>query len=346
MRHSAAWLLMSETVGDYPVPSSEAAFKANCHLLDVALPMNGGTVQSNGTWKQSASLVEGDWPQSLPALAAAAGQLYMPTVSCNRDQIVALLENGAAQRVAAEGLVDLALGRFDAIWDGVCVNIEGVPSAYKNQLSAFLTLLSTHIREAGLLFCIAVRGILADSGLDYDDAYSHDYAVVADVADQVFMFTYNYWQPEPRSMCPLWWVRGCIEYALSKGISAPKLHLGLANYASYWPISSLVTRHEMIYSQARQVIDDGGAIAEWIESNVNGDCCEWYADVPPSHFWFQDGDTIQPRLALVDEFDLAGPALFALGMGAESVWQAIADWKDGVDQGSTLSMSLRYRRQS
>lgn len=322
------WLRMFTTTGATGVPSSEADYSAHVNTIDVAMPLNGGKLQADGAWLQEPWKLEPPWPQNLPGIAHQAGQLYMPGVGNDRDGIVAVLENPDLQEAAADSLIVLATtGRFDSPWDGVYLDLEGIPFSHRQQLSDFLYLLSARIRQAGLAVGVSTRGRTADTGPDPEDAYTYDFRVVAEVADYVDLRCFGYWAPRPRSIGPYWWLESCIQYALSNGIDPHRMTLGLGNFSRYWPDSASGRSDDITYGLAMALVSDAGATVEWIASNANGLVREWYAEVGEGHIWIHDGDTVRDGLGLIDSYRLLGITLFAPGMGDEHHWQVIQEWR-------------------
>ena len=169
MKDVYAWLRTVAVAGEFPGPTSEDAYLANLGTINTVHPDNGGKLQADGTWLQESGKIAHPWPQSIPGIAQTNGHLYMPMVECDRSAILDGLDNPAVQEAAASNLVALAeSGRFDSPWDGVCLDLEGIPSAYKDKLSDFLYLISYKVRAAGFPLAIWVRGKVSDPGPDYD----------------------------------------------------------------------------------------------------------------------------------------------------------------------------------
>jgi spore germination protein YaaH len=318
---------MFETSGELGVPNSEASYLANLDSIQVAMPLNGGKLQADGTWLQEPWKIDAKWPQSLPSIARDAGQLYMPGVGNDRDGILAVLADGALQIAAAEDLVKLATERrFDSPWDGVYLDLEGIPPAYRQKLNDFLHILSDRLREVGLQVGISVGGRTADSGPGPDDAYTYDFGVVGDLADYVDLRCYGYWAPRPRSIGPYWWIEGCIRHAVRSGISPRQMTLGLGNFSRYWPDSSSNLNREITHDQAVQLVDASGSSITWIERNEHGLVRERFARIGTGHAWIHDGDTHRYGLRLVEQWQLKGTTLFSPGMGDHLHWQVLWEW--------------------
>jgi spore germination protein YaaH len=319
---------MFETEGPTGMPSSEAAYLANLDKIDVVMPLNGGKLQADGTWLQEDWAISPHWPQSLPSIARNASHLYMPGVGNDRAGIVTVLDNPALQAIAAHNLVTLATsGRFDSPWDGIYLDLEGIPLAYQRPLSDFLYILSDEIRQSGLIVGISTRGRTGDMGSDYEDAYTYDFAVVGQTADYFDMQCYGYWNPSPRSISPYWWIEACIQYALSKQIARERITLGLGNFSKYWPESTSAFADEITYDRAIQLVADAGAALQWIEQNQNGTVREYFATVGAGHIWIHNGDTYRHGLDLIDRYDLLGNTLFITGAGDDLTWQTIKAWR-------------------
>lgn len=319
---------MVEQTGDYPVPTCESAYKANSSLIDAVMPTNGGVLQADGTWYQQLNRINNDWAQELPDLAVENNQLYIPGVECDPSGILTVLDDPGLQQSAADNLVILAQTRFDAPWHGPYLDLENVPSSYRSKLSEFVTLLSSTLKSAGFHIGVSVRGTPNDmDGPDYDSAYSYDFKVVGDVADYVDVRYYGYYNPLPRSIAPVWWIRAGTEFALSRLIPRGNITLGAGLLARYWPVEGENTNYSITCSQALDIVSGAGSELEWVESNVNGVVKEWYAGVGAGCIWYHDGSVFEHHLGTVSSFGVRGTTLFLPGMATSDVWEALAGWK-------------------
>jgi len=321
-----AIMRMQATIGDYPVPTSEAAYLTHSNLIDTATPY-GGTLQADGTWAQAPCL-DRPFARALPSWARQAGQQYAPFLDpghgTDGSAIRAVLDDTALQQKAAEGAIALALARFDAPWDGMLYDALGAAlgdASYHDKQHDFMGRLSDAAHRAGLAFAVAFRGIRPE-----DESWSSvKLDRIVGVAD-IFDYYFYAWWLAPCSTGPYWWNRAGLDNALEHGIRPESIYLGIGNYARYWS-AGYKTSQDMTHDQAMQIASASGAAVNWVEDHPTGLIREKYAAVNDGHLWIQDGDTVKPRLALVDEYGLGGVMLFIAGMGAESVWDAIAEWK-------------------
>ena len=313
----APWLRMAPSGGNYPAPDSEAIYENNKQLIDIVFPSNGGKLQADGSWLQNPAETDAPFSQSLKGSSTQANQLYLPHVGCDRTGIFTILDDEGIQEIAANNLVNLAMTRFDAPWDGVCLDLEGITPDYKDKLSAFLHLLSFKLRKANLLVMVAFGS--CNDQIDEGD-YWYDFGVISQVADFAGMYASG----------PYWAVEHCIQYALNQGIPPSRLIPVVGTYCQYYPISSSPQSIDCTYAQAIQIAHDNNAQLDWVESNENGLVRLIRADTGGGHIWIRDGDTLRHRLNLIDKYNLAGVAPFILGTESPNVWSVINDWKSGL----------------
>jgi spore germination protein YaaH len=337
MRTNYAFLRMQAVTGTYPFPTSELDYAAHKSEIDAVMPDHGGHLQADGSWLQQSWKWDAAWAKNLKATAHTAGQLYIPFVGNDAAGILVVLDSPALQVTAANNLVTLMKTRWDAPWDGVMFDLEGIPYAYKSKLSAFLTTCCNAIRAAGFgNIGICGSGITCeyDTKIIYDDAYSTDYAVYGKIADFVFVSGYGYWEPLAgafinRSLAPYGWNKTCIEYALSQGVPANKMMLGIANYSQFLPDSTswVAGHYELTTKQAIQLATAAGVPVTFVESSAIGLVRESFAKVGAGHYWIEDGNAIKPKLSLANQYGLKGINLFAVGTGDDLHWQYIKEWR-------------------
>jgi spore germination protein YaaH len=308
----------------FDVPASETAYAQNADAIDVVMPTNGGKLQADGTWLQEPRKLESAWAQRLPRRARQAGSRYLPIVGNDRRGIFSVLAERALQRRAAEELVALAKRRaLDRRWEGVMIDLEGIPGSHRPALSAFYRLLSDRLHAAGLTVGISVGGRPIDDGAD-------DFSVVAEVADVVDLRCYGYRGPSPRSIAPCWWLAQCIEFAQSHGISGRRLVLGLGTFCRYWPDSAAnYPVAEITYDAALQLLADAGAEPRWIERSESGLVRERFAQVGRGHVWIHDEDTHRFALHLATSYGVTNISVFCPGMG-DRHWPATRAWRQGA----------------
>jgi hypothetical protein len=321
-----------EMHGPYTIQTSEQAYRQYQTLIDGVLPVHGGILQpESGTWTRHNSIT-GDFASYLIDTVRERDQGYWP--ACvpygmgGEGAFLVLLEQPRRWPGIAGGLVKMALLDFDAPWSGVLYDYPGGGGKWTGEQvraqERFVTVLSQAVRTAGLPFAVAFRGIVPA-----DESRSPSLDVFRDITDRLDYYMYVYWA-SPYSPSPFWWHRASIENALRHGVRARNIYLGLF-VASWYYDTGQGFHHWITHDQAMQIVRENGARVEWVEDHAAGLIREKCAAIGDAgHLWIEDGDTIKPRLALVDEYGLGGVMLFVLGCEDESVWDVIAEWKRGV----------------
>ena len=314
---------------EYDIPSSEKVYLSNLGNIDVAMPTNGGKLQSDGTWLQEPWKIDPPWPQSLPEVARNAGQLYIPIVNNDRIGYLAVLDDPALQSAAADRLVELAtVGRFDSPWDGILLDFESTPPSYREQLIDFYYLLFERLEPTNLPVGISVSGRTSNTG-------THDFSVIAELAAFVDLRCYGYTSPPPKSIGPFWWLEECIRYALEKNIKPDRLKLGVGNFSKYWPDSNQYDFIEITHASAIQILEANNEDLMWIDTLGDAHWAsyirEWYAKIGKGHIWVHDHMTYQYGLDLISKYKIGGLSHFAAGMGDLQHWENIKNWRAEVE---------------
>ena len=212
-------------------------------------------------------------------------------------------------------MIDLATSGFDAPWDAILYEALYTGADYAEAHSQFVSVLADAAHGVGLDFIICQRAIV--------DGHSNGWLGLEHIASADEYIGYAYALYSEQRLAPYWWATASVQQAIAAGRNGQTFYLGLPNYSTYWPVTGEISRYDISHDQAQGLAGS----TEWIESNSDGLVRERYASVGDGHIWLHDGDTISPRLDLVDEYGLAGIMLYCPGMGDESVWQAIAEWK-------------------
>lgn len=329
------WMRTGATGGAYPIPTSEASYLAHKSSMCGVITSYGAILQSDGSWLRG---VGGAFAMSLRGVACAAGQEYWVSVSyANREDLYGVLDNPACWDTSAAALVDLIMSEFDSPWFGVAYSPEGQSAAYKALHGQYLQVLSTAVRAMGTPFLVDclldVEGYALDN-LDLND--------IASAADIYMPYPYTWAQETSKCISPYWWAKAGLDHAIEHGITVGRMIIGFPLFANYYPGVESMDRYEITYPQAMTIIEDGGGIIEWIESDAFGLVREKRAFVGPGVVWFHDADTFQERLALVDEYNLFGVMIFAPGMEDPLMWQLLAEWEQRAERDIDDPIPIHY----
>lgn len=201
---------------------------------------------------------------------------------------------------------------------GINIDFEGVQPWDKDNLTQFMKELSGRLKPAGYLVTIDV---FPKHNETTDIAIAYDYAALAKYADKIFVMTYDYhggWG-SPGAVADLPLVEQDIKYALTL-IPSNKLYLGVAGYGYDW---SSKGNQSLEYGAIANLINKFGATVEWDDTAKSPHFTYTGNDKVKHQVWYENHQSLQYKLNLVNKYDLAGIALWKLGQEDPADWDVI-----------------------
>lgn len=213
-------------------------------------------------------------------------------------------------------------------YGGLDVDFEYIPSEYREAYPAFLDKLRAQLTPEGyvLFASLAPKNSSEQRGLLYE---GHDYGAVGAAVDYTLLMTYEwgYTYGPPQAVAPLPEVRRVIEYALTE-IPNEKIFLGIPNYAYDWTLPFV--RGE---SQARslsnvaavQLASDKRAEIQFDE-RAQTPYFRYFEKDPATEsarehvVWFDDARSMDQKLRLLREYDLAGGSVWNIMRYFPQLW--------------------------
>lgn len=203
-------------------------------------------------------------------------------------------------------------------YDGVNIDIEGLPPSAREQFNAFLEELSVYLKKESKLLTLAVPAKTGDEGNGWSGAY--DYKTIGRLADYVVLMTYDeHWAggpPGPVASLP--WVTRVLNYSVSV-IPPHKILVGLACYGYDWPAGQKgkpvrwkdIPGHISKYGTPKW---DNTNSVPYLTYNKNG---------VNHQFWFENKESMAIKLNLVKNFGLGGIAMWRMGFEDASFWDTL-----------------------
>ncbi|HLT58053.1 MAG TPA: glycosyl hydrolase family 18 protein [Limnochordales bacterium] len=234
--------------------------------------------------------------------------------------VEALLTDPAVQRRAIQNIVDV-VERWGMT--GVHIDLENVPRAHRDALTAFMAALAAEARPRGLKVSMAVPAVTHRTVREPWTA-AYDYAGLAPHVDFLMIMAYDqHWRgSDPGPVAALDWVREVVEYALDPAggaVPPDKLVLGIPAYGYDWPAGTRWA-DAVAHADAMRRL----AAAQARDPAVR---LEWHArfQVPTFRYdgrevWFENHQSIGHKLLLALEYELAGVALWRLGQEDPDTW--------------------------
>lgn len=192
---------------------------------------------------------------------------------------------------------------------GMDIDMEYIPPQFRTEFAAFVSNASRQLGEAGLESHVdlAPKTSPEQRGTLYE---AHDYGLLGDAADLVFLMTYEwgYTYGPPMAVAPLPNVRRVLEYALTE-IPADKIFLGIPNYGYNWKLPYVkgeskavtlgnVTAINLAISKGSEILYDEASQSPYF----------YYTDPDGIErvVWFEDVRSLNGKFSLAAENSLRG----------------------------------------
>jgi spore germination protein len=226
-----------------------------------------------------------------------------------------VLANPSLRKIAIDNL-DANIKKYGL--DGINIDFEMVPASDRDNVTAFMRELSARLKPEGLLVTIDV---LPKHNEDNDVAAAYDYAKLAQYSDKIILMTYDYHAGWNNSgpVAGINSVDNDLKYALSL-IPKNKIYLGVASYGYDW--SSKGTE-SLEFGEIQKVINRYGLKVQWDETSKSPHFSYTGADGVDHQVWYENSQSLQYKINLVNNYDIAGIALWKLGDEDPLSWQVI-----------------------
>lgn len=197
---------------------------------------------------------------------------------------------------------------------GINFNIEYVYPFDREGYNTFIRRAAELFHPAGyyLSSAIAPKESAAQGGLLYE---AHDYAAHGRYMDRVVIMTYEwgYTYGAPQAVSPVNRMRQVLNYAVTQ-IPSGKILMGFSNYGYDWTLPWKQGNAAAIVSNA-QAADLAASVGAEVHYDVTAAAPYfYYSDAAgKAHIvWFEDARSWQARLALVEEYNLAGISIWTI----------------------------------
>ena len=226
-----------------------------------------------------------------------------------------VLSKTSSRQRLIENLIDTALA-YNI--DGINVDFETISSSTASHYIQFIRELSVYCRNKGL--------VLSVDNPNYASYNSHyDRTEQGIVADYVINMGYDehYAGSEAGSVASYSFVKQGIEDCLDE-VPSSKLINAIPFYTRLWTESgSSLSSSAMGINKEKEWINENSATITWDEATKQN-YAEASATSGKQYMWVEDINSLELKLDLIKENDLAGVACWRLGFETADVWDAIS----------------------
>ncbi|MGY4691590.1 glycosyl hydrolase family 18 protein [Salibacterium sp. K-3] len=211
---------------------------------------------------------------------------------------------------------------------GIDFDLEYVGAQNREAYNELMREARLRLDEYGYLLSSALAPQV-EAGMTGDLYEGHDYAVHGELADFVFLMTYEwgYTRSPPQAVAPVDQVRRVIEYALTL-MPADKIMLGMPLYGYDWalPFVEGETRADPLdHQQAVALALQYNAAIEFDET-AQSPYFTYYDEEGVEHeVWFEDARTVQAKFNMIKEYGLRGMFYWVLGWEFPQNWLLIEE---------------------
>ncbi len=290
--------------------------------LDVMSPTWFEIADENGNIKNIANKVYVDWAHNHGYKVWA---LFGNKFEGNFDSEMThkVLTNSEARENMIKQLLALT-AMYDL--DGINIDIENMKQQDSEYYLQFIREITPFLRQQGVIVSVDVT-----VPENFSQYYQRD--EVAKIVDYMIIMAYDeHWatSPESGSVASLSWVKRGIENSLNEPIPAEKLILGIPYYCRLWietPNESGgvdIKRPVPTYGMdgVQKLLNTENVTPTWDE-----DAGQYYAEYQKENsiykIWVEDERSIEEKLKLVNQYDLAGIGGWQRMFTSDAVWDTL-----------------------
>lgn len=202
--------------------------------------------------------------------------------------------------------------------DGVNIDFEKVTAECSDHYAQFIRELSIACRINGLILSF-------DNYVpfNFNDYYRRD--VQGKVADYVIIMGYDeHWHGsgDPGSVASISYVSGGIDRTLEQ-VPKEKVVNALPFYSILWTIDgATVTDEYLLLSNTKDYLQRIGVEAQWDEETAQL-YAEWNSGTRTYKLWAETEESIQVKLNVMQNRDIAGVAVWQISYGTPEAWDLI-----------------------
>lgn len=238
----------------------------------------------------------------------------------NQVDTLAVLSNTQSRANMISQLITEAL---NSGLDGINVDFEQITEEMSDHYIQFIRELSVECRKKQLVLSVD----------NYVPGFTSHYNRKEQgiVADYVIIMGYDEHfsgSEEAGSVASIDFVREGITETL-KEVPKEKVINGLPFFTRLWIESANgLTSQAIGMQEAETAVANAGVTASWDEETQQN-YAEWTADGNTYKIWLEDEQSLEAKLKVMQEYDLAGAAAWKLGFEKSGIWELISQYVNG-----------------
>ena len=251
------------------------------------------------------------WPMVQNAEAASASLSITSNIMNNYEKRQKLIES------IVDKCVQYKL-------DGVNIDFENMKQEDKDMFSRFIIELTPRLKEIGLVTSVDVTA--PDGGETWSMCF--DRSVIGDVADYIIFMAYDEYgisSTKPGTNAGYDWVKLSLsKFLQTEEIKSDKIILAIPYYTRVWttnPNGQLIGKNTVAMKNLDSIIPNN------VERKWDDTLKQYYVEYSDGgnkkQIWIEDIKSLQAKVSLVKDNNLAGVASWQKDMETDEVWQMI-----------------------
>ncbi|PAU94127.1 hypothetical protein CK503_07900 [Aliifodinibius salipaludis] len=306
------------------------SFEANSDHISIVAPQTYSISKTGILW--------GEVDSRVMEIAEEKGIDVIPLVvnpGFDRELFHNFLQDSSAQHRTINMMVDLALKHGYAGWQ---FDFENIHINDRNAFTDFYRKTAEAFHENDLSLSAAV--VPTNTDFDLKTEYhrflyeywrgAYDLKAMAEAGDFLSLMTYSQHtrRTPPGPVAGISWMKEMIEYMIDLEIDPQKISLGIPFYSNFWfadyneEQGGFVNGRGASYEKVMGLVERYDADMVWIE-NHQTHYALWSHDGVFEYAFIEDARSIEPKLQLLEEFDLRGISVWRLGQEDPEVWDKI-----------------------
>lgn len=255
---------------------------------------------SNGEFRRAALLDRA----RQNGLKIHASVMLMGWSSEGRAQLHELLSSAENRQRLIENLRVYALSQG---CDGINIDMEGIPTADRDNFSLFMQELYQVLHEEGLTVSVAAPAKVAGSSWHA----GFDYSAMGDCVDYLIIMAYDYSTSAPGASAPISWVEQVVSYARTY-VPTEKIILGIGLYGRDWNVEKN-TCTTVYQSTLDQLLASSRSKVLGFDPNTFTPYIDYLDDNGSQHrVWYENRKSLDEKMAVALENNLPGVSFWRL----------------------------------
>lgn len=237
------------------------------------------------------------------------------------DKVIAT-ERGRKKHIAS--LLELVKeGNFD----GIDIDYEALRRDQRENFSVFIEELSTALHNEGKILGVAIHPKTGEYKPEEDNgSHAQDLQRLAKSADQLYFMTYleHGTFSQPGSIGSLPWIQQIIRFAVSDlHVPRKKIFLGIGSFGVQWKKEKdryTGVHDDLTFGEIVSLVNEK-RVPVMYDDTAKSAYITYIQDGAKYIVWFENADTIKPKIALAKDYGLGGIAFWRLNSEDPNVWE-------------------------